>query len=371
MNVTVTGGEAKVTRITDFTEAVGFLGCQSEKSVGKCDILSVISVGAPPSWHVNKDQFPDGFLAECGLTCSLCVLSASGLDEWVAAIEKAKPKIVLIRALLCDELVVEILAQRYPRIAFVSVCHSALAFAATVPHIIVRAAKLIELSRRYRNVYYAHANSVEVEALRRVYKLDGKIIWLPNVVHRVGFSTKAYDPCCISIFLCCVWRSLKNMLGQIFAVAYAARFKRIKFHLSVPNVGVDADIAELIKVCQEIPDFDVEMVSWKNTPEYLEWMAQNIDIVMQCSFTDSFNYVAWEAMSLGIPVVGSAAVTFCPDPVNPDCVVSMGKRIVDIIDLYDTHSKLARTKADAERVRLYDGYRDSIRYVLEGLSSIL
>ena len=364
----VRGGKAVVERVTNFSELVGYLGCESEQNVQKCDVLSVISTGAPPSWHVNKSVLPGDLLAGQGVTHSLCVLSDNSLEKWVEAVDKAKPRVVLIRALLCDELVVEILASRYPKINFVSTCHSALAFASTTPIIVTRAAKLIELSVRYPNIYYAHANDVEAKAFYRIYGPGCKVIWLPNVVKSSPLKKRPYDIKQRSgqtdIFLCCVWRSLKNMLGQIYAVAYAAKIKQIRFSLSVPNVGADDKIPELIKACRKLPGFNMVMVSWRDNQDYIEWMAYNADIVMQASLTESFNYVAWEAMDLGIPVVGSPAITYCPIQANPDSIVEMADRIVSVIVDYGEASMVARRYAGREAERLNKGFLSSIQRVL-------
>ena len=358
-------GKAKVEQVTDFSELVGYLGCESEQNVQKCDVLSVISTGAPPSWHVNKSILPGDLLAQSGISHSLCVLSDNILEKWLEAIDKAQPKVVLIRALLCSELLVEILANRFPNINFVSTCHSALAFAGTTPIIVTRAVKLIELSRQYPNVYYGHADDIEAKAFLRIFGPECPIIWLPNVVKSsIAFIKRVHDVELTHIFLCCVWRSLKNMLGQIYAVAYAARTKRIRFSLSVPNVGANDKIPVLIEECRKLPEFDMVMVSWRDNQDYIEWMKQNTDIVMQCSFTESFNYVAWEAMDLGIPVIGSPAITYCPIQANPDSIVEMANRIEATIDDYDEASVLARRYASREAERLNNGFLSSIQKLL-------
>ena len=366
MKVEVQGGKAVVEQVTDFSELVGYLGCKSEQNVQQCDVLSVISTGAPPSWHINKSVLPGDLLARQGITHSLCVLSDNSLEKWIEAIDKAKPKVVLIRALLCSELVVEILANRYPKINFVSTCHSALAFAGTTPIVVTRAAKLIKLSTQYHNIYYAHANKAEVLAFRKIYGTENayNILWLPNVVKSSLLKKRSYDTKRTDIFLCCVWRSLKNMLGQIYAVAYAARIKRIRFLLSVPNVGVDDNISMLIKECRKLPNFDMVMVSWRDNQDYIEWMAQNVDIVMQASLTESFNYVAWEAMDLGIPVVGSPAITYCSIKANPDSISSMAHGILGIIDNYACESNIARICACKEEECLNAGFLASIQRLL-------
>lgn len=363
MMIEVQEGKAVVERITDFPELVGCLGCVSEQNVKQCDVLNIVSSGAPPVWHVNKSVLPGDLLSQSGITHALCVLSENSLERYVEALDNASPKVVLIRALLCNELIVEILANRYPCVSFVNVCHSALAFAATTPIIIVRTAKLIELSKHYHNVFYAHVNSTEVEAFRRIYPC-GNIIWLPNVVKSSILEKRSYNSRRTEVFLCCVWRSLKNMLGQIYAVAYAAKSRRIRFSLAVPNVGADDNIPALIEVCRKLPGIDMRMVSWRENQDYIEWMAQNIDIVMQCSFTESFNYVAWEAMDLGIPTIGSPAVTYCPIQVNPDSVLEMGQTILQIIENYGSARYEAREFADKERERLNDGFLSTIQQLL-------
>lgn len=346
--VHVLEGKATATRTSLSLQSIQLFECHASTDIGECDVLTVVGTGAPAAWRFNKFLIPRQLMLEHDMRCEYCYVSG-GLDVWERMLERVKPRVVLMRALIVDEYFAEILAVRFPHITFVHVHHSSFAFGTTEPVSFFRASHIIHLTPRYDNIIYAHPNEREITAFKRIYSGQRfQIIWLPNVVQFSNLQKRQYDIRRTSVYLACVWRSLKNVMGQIFAVAAASRKKPIRFYLSIPEVGASGVIKALLDTANAIPDFAVNIVDWQiNLDDYLEWMANNVDVAMQVSFTESFNYVAWEAMELGIPTVTSPAIEFgVPGLVaNPDSIEEMSNCIINAINHYGSFSAQARSVA--------------------------
>jgi len=298
-----------------------------------------------------------------------CYIDDGSVAAWETLLQRTTPHVVLVRAMIMNEQVAEIMAIRHPDVQFVHICHSAFAFATTERGLYPRIAAIIQLSGRYKNVHYAHPNKDEVKAFRAVYCNAGcSILWLPNVVKHVDLPRKSFDRRKVCVFLTCVWRPLKNMVGQMLAVAAAAHSRErgsVRLFLSIPSVGKDGFITRMLDTINAIPDFAVNMVDWQQNEDYLEWMALHADIVMQCSFTESFNYVAWEAMDLGIPVIGSAAIPFASVVVNPDSIMDMANAIGRVMHDYKRYSYDSRLIAGQMGVEMNEAFVRTLSNLLE------
>lgn len=341
-------GSVTATKTRLSLQSIQLFECHASTDIGECDVLTVVGTGAPASWRFNKFLIPRQLMLEHNMRCEYCYVSG-GLDAWERMLKRVKPRVVLMRALIVDEYFAEILAVRFPHITFVHVHHSSFAFGTTEPVSFFRASRIIHLTPKYDNIIYAHPNEREIIAFRRIYRGQRfQIIWLPNVVQFSDLQKRQYDIRRTNVYLACVWRPLKNMMGQIFAVAAASRKKPIRFYLSIPEVGVSGVIKELLDTANAIPDFAVNIVDWKvDLIDYLGWMAHNVDVAMQVSFTESFNYVAWEAMELGIPTVTSHAIEFgVPGLIaNADSIEEMSNCIITAINHYGAFSAQAKSVA--------------------------
>ena len=66
----------------------------------------------------------------------------------------------------------------------------------------------------------------------------------------------------------------------------------------------------------------MDVFPWLPLVKWLEFL-RCVDVGLQCSFSESFNYVAIEHLAAGVPVVGSSATRYLPkewqaDPERPE-----------------------------------------------------
>ncbi len=82
---------------------------------------------------------------------------------------------------------------------------------------------------------------------------------------------------------------------------------------------------------------------WQPWAEFLEHTQEAVDVGLQVSFTESFNYVAIEQMLCGKPVIGSPAIRYLPEAwqANPDDPDEIADVLVGLIENYEVESERA------------------------------
>lgn len=131
-------------------------------------------------------------------------------------------------------------------------------------------------------------------------------------------------------------RPLKNQLIQACAaVRYAAaRSKKLVFHMNGSRIEQFGNsnlknITALIAGAGQT----LNLHPWLDREEFLELVA-TMDICLQVSLTESFNIVSADAVSMGVPLVGSEAISWLPRRSQAD--VDSSESIVTAMDLAST-----------------------------------
>lgn len=153
-------------------------------------------------------------------------------------------------------------------------------------------------------------------------------------------------------------RPLKNHMEQAVAAMLFADSvgKKLRFHINGSRIEGKGD--PILKNIQEgFSHSHHELVehNWLNHENFLKVLEHEIDIAMQVSFTETFNIVAADAMSLGKPIVSSSEIPWLGDysHVNPT-------NLMDIVQM------LLTIYQESPRERLSRAYRqrmDMIHYV--------
>jgi hypothetical protein len=159
----------------------------------------------------------------------------------------------------------------------------------------------------------------EEEANRRA-------IYLPNFYPQ-EYNTKKFNKNKDYIDIGCFGaiRPLKNHLLQAFAaIGFANEIgKKLRFHVNAGRIEMQGQPAvnNLKNVFQQLHGTDHQLINhqWRPREEFLKLCAE-MDIGMQCNFSETFNIVGADLISQGIPLIGTAeeipwAVhAFCADP---------------------------------------------------------
>jgi hypothetical protein len=165
-------------------------------------------------------------------------------------------------------------------------------------------------------------------------KTAEKVIYLPNYYPQ-DFKQKKFNKDKDYIDISCFGaiRPLKNHLLQAFAaIDFANQIgKKLRFHVNAGRIEMNGQpaINNLKGLFQQIHGQGHELVNHQWTPreEFLLLCGQ-MDIGMQCNFSETFNIVGADLTSQGVPIVGAAieipwAVTnFCADPNSSEDMVA-------------------------------------------------
>jgi hypothetical protein len=152
------------------------------------------------------------------------------------------------------------------------------------------------------------------------------VVYLPNYYPQ-QYTTKTFDHDQQHIDVGCFGaiRPLKNHLLQAFAaIGFAESIgKKLRFHVNAGRIEMQGApaISNLKSVFQQLHATGHELINhqWRPREEFLELCAQ-MDIGMQCNFSETFNIVGADLISQGVPLIGTkeeipwAVHELCADP---------------------------------------------------------
>jgi hypothetical protein len=218
---------------------------------------------------------------------------------------RCKPTHVVIEALWVVPSKFAVLTKRYPHIKWIVRVHSNVSF-------IGCEGIAIEWLKGYINYPQVSVAVNSLEALRELSWL-GRVVYLPNsypsdfqVTDR-PISSRVVNVGCFGAI-----RPLKNQLIQaIAAIEFAnSKNKKLRFHVNSTRqeqggVNVMKNLRALFKGSRH------ELVEhgWMNHASFLR-LVSKMDVGMQVSFTETFNIVAADMVSAGIPVVVSPEINW-------------------------------------------------------------
>jgi hypothetical protein len=191
------------------------------------------------------------------------------------------------------------------------------------------APRMLEESR-----FLIHKENPEWEA----HHLVRKVPYLPNYYPTKDCpeTGKSIDPNSEFVDVGCFGavRPLKNtMLQAIAALMFAARLgKRLRFHINGGRIemGGSPILKNLFQLFAHFPEDQLINHSWKTHSQFKELVA-SMDVVSQVSFSETFNIVAADAVTQGVPTVTSneivwSAPEFWADPASSTSICNALER---------------------------------------------
>lgn len=163
--------------------------------------------------------------------------------------------------------------------------------------------------------------------------VNSKIVYLPNF-YPTDYKIKNYQSNKYWVDVACFGavRPLKNHLLQAHAaIKFANKINRqLRFHINGGRIEGKGDtvMSNLRSMFEHLSDCGHQLVihEWAPREEFLKICA-NMDIGLQCSFSETFNIVSADLISQGVPVVGSKEIPwmsrfFIADPTNSDDIAN-------------------------------------------------
>ena len=289
----------------------------------------------------NSASFMEQMLNEVGIDARLEVaIDNNCIDRLVS---HHKPTHVIIEALWVVPEKFEVLTRLHPTVKWIIRLHSEMPFMAgegmamdwlgdyaTYPQIYIG----INAPRMLGEV----AHYLRVKQRWTWEETQQRIIYMPNFYPQT-YKTKMFDRSKYWIDIGCFGavRPLKNHLLQAFAaLKFADRIgKQLRFHINSGRIEMKGDpvMNNLRGLFEQLHDRGHQLIGHEWTPRenFLDICAE-MDIGMQCNFSETFNIVSADLVSQGVPILGSKEIPwsswfFNSNPTDSDGMSKMLERI--------------------------------------------
>lgn len=255
----------------------------------------------------NSARFMRDMLVDLGISSEIeVVIDNNDIDR---AVTKYRPKFVIIEALWVVPQKFQILKKLHPEVTWIIRLHSEMPFMA-----------MEGIAMDWIGEYAAidkmliACNAPRMMRDIATFINPKKLIYLPNYYPQ-NYVQKSLNKDKEYIDISCFGavRPLKNHLVQAIAALHFAKSKgkKLRFHINSGRIEQRGDsvLNNLIGLFQHLYDDGHELINHKWAPreEFLKVCAQ-MDIGLQCNFSETFNIVSADLLSQGVPIVGSSEI---------------------------------------------------------------
>jgi hypothetical protein len=275
----------------------------------------------------NSANFIVNMLNNAGIDANIEVaIDNNCIDRLV---NKHKPTHVIIEALWVVPSKFSVLTKLHPTVRWIIRLHSEMPFMAgegmamdwigeyiNFPQldIGVNAPRMLDEIQSYIRIKKSWTIN---EVTKRVYYLPN---YYPQEYVPKKFKREKYwvDVACFGAV-----RPLKNhMLQAVAALKFADKIgKQLRFHINSGRIEMKGDpvLHNLRGFFQHLADVDHQLIGheWAPREEFLKTCSE-MDIGLQCNFSETFNIVSADLISQGVPIVGTKEIPWATPLFNAD-----------------------------------------------------
>jgi len=280
---------------------------------------------------LNSATFCKDMLNDHGYRAKLVeVVDNNSIDREV---HQYRPDIVIIEALWVVPEKFNILRKLHPNVKWIIRVHSKITFLAGEGHAI----EWINRCAQMKNVYIsmnspqAHQNFVDYfRAKDPTGRLGTKLVYLPNFYPVKDTKLSRPNNCdVINIGCFGAIRLLKNPVTQAFAaIRYAEeQGKKCRFHVNSGRLEHGESSLNNLRALFKFFRGEHELVEhgWLEREPFLA-LVRSMDVGLQLSLSESFNIVAADFVSEGVPIITSPEIDWMPplftaNPTDVDDIV--------------------------------------------------
>lgn len=265
----------------------------------------------------NSASFMNDMLKHSGIESNISVVvDNNGIDREVTI---HKPTHVIIEALWVVPSKFEVLCRLHPNVKWIIRLHSEMPFLANEGIALDWLGDYV----LYENIFIAMNAKRALNEVREFIQcktnwsnqqVNEKIIYLPNFYPQ-EYKIKNFDKNKDTIDIGCFGavRPMKNHVMQaLAAITFANKInKKLRFHINSGRVEQKGEPAlnNLKSIFAHLSDQGHQLINhqWCPREEFLE-ICEKMDIGMQVSFSETFNIVAADLVSQGVPIVSSSEI---------------------------------------------------------------
>lgn len=270
----------------------------------------------PSSGLFNSANFVNEMLQKNNISSQIVeVVDNNDIDRVVT---QYKPSYVVIEALWVVPPKFDVLHKLHPNVKWVIRNHSDFSFLSGEGSAMEFMLDYLQFDNVFISSNKESTNDYFKKLVKDVYKndLSHRIVYLPNYypineVYSYGWNYE--DPREIWIGCFGAIRPLKNHLNQaIAAIDFADKIgKKLSFHINATRIEGKGDsiLKSLKSLFARTRNHKLIEHSWLGREDFLKLLAQ-MDLSMQCSFSETFNIVAADSISQEVPIVTSSEVSW-------------------------------------------------------------
>jgi hypothetical protein len=221
--------------------------------------------------------------------------------------DRLQPTHIIIQAPWVATCELAALARDFPDVAFVVVSHSNFGFLAADPHAVQLLREAVELQHSLHNVLVAGNSEKFVRAAGVIWNTD--VVLLPNLYdlsQPLPPARPAWDGQSLRLGLFGECRILKNGLTAAAAAASLAATLRVPTELYVSEAN-----AAMRELCDQAPSLKLTATGWVPWARFRQ-LVGHMHLLLQPSFTESFNCVTADGIHQGVASVVSTAIDWVP-----------------------------------------------------------
>jgi hypothetical protein len=272
-------------------------------------------------------------------------VAVNSADEIEQQISKTPHSHVIVSAPWIPTEDLAALTQRHPEVKFAVCCHSNSGFLQADRRALTLIRQAMELEASSHNFHLAGNSTRFCDWIQAAF--NSPCAFLPNLYyldqfaggythhHPVGTS----GPLRIGIFG--ATRPLKNLLTASGAAIEVARSLRMPLELWLSGGraegGGEVVLGAIRELTAGLPGVELKFNSWQSWPQFRQTVG-TLHLLLQPSYTESFNMTVADAVSQGVPAVVSSAITWMPTAAQADsddahAIAQTARRI-----LHDPHA---------------------------------
>jgi hypothetical protein len=218
----------------------------------------------------------------------------------------------------------------------------------------------MELEMGTHNVHLAGNSRRFCEWIR--FAFAAPCAYLPNLYYLDGcpnWHLKSFGGGALRIGVFGATRPLKNLMSAAAAALEIARGFRVPLELWLSagraEGGGESVLGAVQEMLQGLPGVTLKLNGWQSWPSFRKTIS-HMHLLLQPSYTESFNMVTADGVAEGIPSVVSEAIDWAPDDWKAD--------VDDVLDIARVGRRLLCDARAAE-----DGFRALQSYVAHGIHS--
>ena len=283
------------------------------------------------------------------------IISAADLRSRLTA---APHPHVIVSAPWIPALELQMLANDFPNTHFTVTCHSNVGFLQADRNGVKLVREVMDLEMANTNIHLAGNSRRFSNWVTSAFGVP--CAFLPNLYYLEAQPVRNQHAYCagpLRIGVFGATRPLKNLMSAAAAALEIARGRRAPLELWLSagrTEGGDGVLGAVKEMLAGLPDVNVVLNGWQTWPNFRRTVA-HMHLLLQPSYTESFNMVTADGVAEGVPSAVSEAIDWAPNDWKAD--------VDDVLDIARVGRRLlCDTRAASE------GFVALQRYVADGVS---